>query len=107
MCNSYLLQVCVLGASNGCDTEEKAIAFCSKGLLYYKYLMYVAVTDLSESHAFILTDSSDNMQILQLQVLNKAKGRQLEELNEKLEKSTQQIRYLNHQLAMVKGMKFT
>ncbi|XP_019359723.1 PREDICTED: centrosomal protein of 152 kDa isoform X1 [Gavialis gangeticus] len=50
-------------------------------------------------------NSSDNMQILQLQVLNKAKGRQLEELNEKLEKSTQQIRYLNHQLAMVKDEK--
>ncbi|XP_014461548.2 centrosomal protein of 152 kDa isoform X1 [Alligator mississippiensis] len=56
---------------------------------------------------FLGTDenSSDNMQILQLQVLNKAKGRQLEELNEKLEKSTQQIRYLNHQLAMVKDEK--
>lgn len=43
------------------------------------------------------------MQILQLQVLNKARERQLEELNEKLEKSAQQIRYLNHQLSMVQG----
>ncbi|XP_030353919.1 centrosomal protein of 152 kDa isoform X3 [Strigops habroptila] len=47
-------------------------------------------------------NSSENMQILQLQVLNKARERQLEELTEKLEKSAQQIRYLNHQLSMVK-----
>uniref|UniRef100_A0A8D0H234 Uncharacterized protein n=1 Tax=Sphenodon punctatus TaxID=8508 RepID=A0A8D0H234_SPHPU len=50
-------------------------------------------------------NSSDNMQILQLQVLNKARGRQLEELNEQLEKSAQQIRYLSHQLAMIKDEK--
>ncbi|XP_061856202.1 centrosomal protein of 152 kDa isoform X5 [Colius striatus] len=49
--------------------------------------------------------SSENMQILQLQVLNKARERQLEELNEKLEQSAQQIRYLNHQLSMVKDEK--
>ncbi|XP_043349956.1 centrosomal protein of 152 kDa isoform X10 [Dermochelys coriacea] len=48
---------------------------------------------------------ADNMQILQLQVLNKARERQLEELTEKMEKSAQQIRYLNHQLAMVKDEK--
>uniref|UniRef100_A0A8C5TBY0 Centrosomal protein 152 n=1 Tax=Malurus cyaneus samueli TaxID=2593467 RepID=A0A8C5TBY0_9PASS len=58
-------------------------------------------------HAFLGNDenSSENMQILQLQVLNKARERQLEELNEKLEKSAQQIRYLNHQLSMVKDEK--
>ncbi|XP_063268745.1 centrosomal protein of 152 kDa isoform X2 [Prinia subflava] len=58
-------------------------------------------------HEFLGNDenSSENMQILQLQVLNKARERQLEELNEKLEKSAQQIRYLNHQLSMVKGEK--
>ncbi|XP_010283998.1 PREDICTED: centrosomal protein of 152 kDa [Phaethon lepturus] len=50
-------------------------------------------------------NSSENMQILQLQVLSKARERQLEELNEKLEKSAQQIRYLNHQLSMVKDEK--
>ncbi|KAM6119212.1 centrosomal protein of 152 kDa [Pterocles gutturalis] len=50
-------------------------------------------------------NSSEKMQILQLQVLNKARERQLEELNEKLEKSAQQIRYLNHQLSMVKDEK--
>ncbi|XP_068059998.1 centrosomal protein of 152 kDa isoform X4 [Anomalospiza imberbis] len=58
-------------------------------------------------HEFLGSDenSSENMQILQLQVLNKARERQLEELNEKLEKSAQQIRYLNHQLSMVKDEK--
>ncbi|XP_040425698.1 centrosomal protein of 152 kDa isoform X2 [Cygnus olor] len=50
-------------------------------------------------------NSSENMQILQLQALNKARERQLEELNEKLEKSAQQIRYLSHQLSMVKDEK--
>ncbi|XP_069722793.1 centrosomal protein of 152 kDa [Phaenicophaeus curvirostris] len=50
-------------------------------------------------------NASENMQILQLQVLNKARERQLEELNEKLEKSAQQIRYLNHQLSMIKDEK--
>ncbi|XP_066052281.1 centrosomal protein of 152 kDa isoform X8 [Chamaea fasciata] len=50
-------------------------------------------------------NSSENMQILQLQVLNKARERQLEELNEKLEKSAQQMRFLNHQLSMVKDEK--
>ncbi|XP_066184511.1 centrosomal protein of 152 kDa [Sylvia atricapilla] len=58
-------------------------------------------------HEFLGNDenSSENMQILQLQVLNKARERQLEELNEKLEKSAQQIRFLNHQLSMVKDEK--
>ncbi|NXY03922.1 CE152 protein, partial [Pteruthius melanotis] len=58
-------------------------------------------------HEFLGNDenSSENMQILQLQVLNKARERQLEELNEKLEKSAQQIRYLNHQLSMIKDEK--
>ncbi|NWT64974.1 CE152 protein, partial [Prunella himalayana] len=58
-------------------------------------------------HEFLGSDEnpSENMQILQLQVLNKARERQLEELNEKLEKSAQQIRYLNHQLSMVKDEK--
>ncbi|XP_067999878.1 centrosomal protein of 152 kDa isoform X6 [Melanerpes formicivorus] len=58
-------------------------------------------------HEFLGNDenSSENMQILQLQVLNKARERQLEELNEKLEKSAQQIRYLDHQLSMVRDEK--
>ncbi|KAM6304704.1 LOW QUALITY PROTEIN: centrosomal protein of 152 kDa [Podargus strigoides] len=57
-------------------------------------------------HEFLGSEeNSENMQILQLQVLNKARERQLEELNEKLEKSAQQIRYLNHQLSMVKDEK--
>ncbi|KAM8804402.1 centrosomal protein of 152 kDa [Eudromia elegans] len=50
-------------------------------------------------------NSSENMQIIQLQVLNKARERQLEELNKKLEESAQQMRYLNHQLSMVKDEK--
>ncbi|NP_001087086.1 centrosomal protein of 152 kDa [Xenopus laevis] len=50
-------------------------------------------------------NSTGNMQFVQLQVLYKARGRQLEEQNNKLEESERQIRYLNHQLAIVKDQK--
>nr|XP_010337795.2 centrosomal protein of 152 kDa isoform X3 [Saimiri boliviensis boliviensis] len=49
--------------------------------------------------------SAENMQIIQLQVLNKAKERQLENLVEKLNESERQIRYLNHQLLIIKDEK--
>ncbi|XP_033264289.2 centrosomal protein of 152 kDa isoform X3 [Orcinus orca] len=51
------------------------------------------------------TDSVENMQIIQLQVLNKAKERQLDNLVEKLDASERQIRYLNHQLLIIKDEK--
>ncbi|XP_060030603.1 centrosomal protein of 152 kDa isoform X3 [Erinaceus europaeus] len=51
------------------------------------------------------TDSAENMQIVQLQVLNKAKERQLENLVEKLNESERQVRYLNHQLLIIKDEK--
>uniref|UniRef100_A0A671DX30 Centrosomal protein 152 n=1 Tax=Rhinolophus ferrumequinum TaxID=59479 RepID=A0A671DX30_RHIFE len=50
-------------------------------------------------------DSAENMQIIQLQVLNKAKERQLDNLVEKLNESERQIRYLNHQLLVIKDEK--
>ncbi|KAF6350968.1 centrosomal protein 152 [Rhinolophus ferrumequinum] len=50
-------------------------------------------------------DSAENMQIIQLQVLNKAKERQLDNLVEKLNESERQIRYLNHQLLIIKDEK--
>ncbi|CAK6432256.1 unnamed protein product [Pipistrellus nathusii] len=49
--------------------------------------------------------SAENMQIIQLQVLNKAKERQLDNLVEKLNESERQIRYLNHQLLIIKDEK--
>lgn len=45
------------------------------------------------------------MQIIQLQVLNKAKERQLDNLVEKLDESERQVRFLNHQLLITKGKK--
>ncbi|XP_070325427.1 centrosomal protein of 152 kDa isoform X7 [Odocoileus virginianus] len=51
------------------------------------------------------TDSAENMQIIQLQVLNKAKERQLDNLVKKLNESERQIRYLNHQLLITKDEK--
>ncbi|KAE8617805.1 hypothetical protein XENTR_v10009201 [Xenopus tropicalis] len=50
-------------------------------------------------------NSAGNMQFVQLQVLYKARGRQLEEQNNNLEECERQIRYLNHQLAIVKDQK--
>ncbi|KAM6202479.1 centrosomal protein of 152 kDa [Rhynchocyon petersi] len=50
-------------------------------------------------------NSADNMQIIQLQVLNKAKERQVDSLVEQLKESERQIRYLNHQLLMTKDEK--
>ncbi|XP_068131524.1 centrosomal protein of 152 kDa isoform X2 [Hyperolius riggenbachi] len=49
--------------------------------------------------------TSSNMQFVQLQVLYKARGRQLEELDAKLQESERQLRYLNHQLVIVKDEK--
>uniref|UniRef100_A0A8C6FKT6 Centrosomal protein 152 n=1 Tax=Moschus moschiferus TaxID=68415 RepID=A0A8C6FKT6_MOSMO len=51
------------------------------------------------------TDSAENMQIIQLQVLNKAKERQLDTLVEKLNETERQVRYLNHQLLITKDEK--
>ncbi|XP_053451470.1 centrosomal protein of 152 kDa isoform X8 [Nycticebus coucang] len=50
-------------------------------------------------------NSAENMQIIQLQILNKAKERQLEKFVEKLNESERQIRYLNHQLLIIKDEK--
>uniref|UniRef100_A0A7N4V4X7 Centrosomal protein 152 n=1 Tax=Sarcophilus harrisii TaxID=9305 RepID=A0A7N4V4X7_SARHA len=50
-------------------------------------------------------ETLENMQIVQLQVLNKAKERRLTDLCEQLEESERQIRYLNHQLVMLKDEK--
>ncbi|XP_060115949.1 centrosomal protein of 152 kDa [Heteronotia binoei] len=64
-----------------------------------------AFDDLQQEFLGTGENASDNVQILQLQVLNKAKGRQLEELNKQLEERAQQIRYLSHQLSIVKDEK--
>ncbi|XP_073424558.1 centrosomal protein of 152 kDa [Dendrobates tinctorius] len=49
--------------------------------------------------------TSNKMQFVQLQVLYKARGRQLEELSAKLEECERDMRYLNHQLTIVKDEK--
>ncbi|XP_054858693.1 centrosomal protein of 152 kDa [Eublepharis macularius] len=64
-----------------------------------------AFEDMQQEFLGTGENAPDNMQILQLQVLNKAKGRQLEELNKQLEERAQQIRYLSHQLSIVKDEK--
>ncbi|XP_007904549.2 centrosomal protein of 152 kDa isoform X1 [Callorhinchus milii] len=49
--------------------------------------------------------SAEAHQFAQLQILYNARGRQLDELQQKLEERARDIRYLNHQLAIVKGEK--
>nr|XP_012297810.1 centrosomal protein of 152 kDa isoform X6 [Aotus nancymaae] len=61
--------------------------------------------DLQQQFLGANEKSAENMQIIQLQVLNKAKERQLENLIEKLNESERQIRYLNHQLLIIKDEK--
>uniref|UniRef100_A0A8C6GI55 Centrosomal protein 152 n=1 Tax=Mus spicilegus TaxID=10103 RepID=A0A8C6GI55_MUSSI len=50
-------------------------------------------------------NSAENIHIIQLQVLNKAKERQLDSLVEKLKDSERQVRYLSHQLLIVQDEK--
>ncbi|KAB1278369.1 Centrosomal protein of 152 kDa, partial [Camelus dromedarius] len=61
--------------------------------------------DLQQQFLGANENSVENMQIIQLQVLNKAKERQLDNLVEKLNESERQIRYLNHQLLMIQDEK--
>ncbi|XP_048337755.1 centrosomal protein of 152 kDa isoform X2 [Sphaerodactylus townsendi] len=64
-----------------------------------------AFEDLQQEFLGTGENAPDNVQILQLQVLNKARERQLEELRKQLEERAQQIRYLSHQLSIVKDEK--
>uniref|UniRef100_A0A8C9S7T5 Centrosomal protein 152 n=1 Tax=Scleropages formosus TaxID=113540 RepID=A0A8C9S7T5_SCLFO len=50
-------------------------------------------------------NSADKQQIAQLQILNKAQLRQIEDLEKKLEDCRRNMRYMEHQLAIVKDEK--
>ncbi|KAJ3596388.1 hypothetical protein NHX12_002795 [Muraenolepis orangiensis] len=49
--------------------------------------------------------TADGQQLVQLQILNKAQQRQMEDLERKLEDSRRNMRYLEHQFAIVKDEK--
>lgn len=49
------------------------------------------------------SDTSEGQQLSQLQILNRAQSRQIEELEQKLEDCRRRMRYLEHQFAIVKG----
>lgn len=51
-----------------------------------------------------VSETADREQLAQLQILNKAQQRQIEDLEQKLEDSRRNMRYLEHQFAIVKGM---
>lgn len=50
-----------------------------------------------------VSETADKEQLAQQQILNKAKQRQIEDLEQKLEDSRRNMRYLEHQFAIVKG----
>lgn len=51
-----------------------------------------------------VSENADREQLAQLQILNKAQQRQIEDLERKLEDSRRNMRYLEHQFVIVKGM---
>lgn len=50
------------------------------------------------------SETADREQLAQLQILNKAQQRQIEDLERKLEDSRRNMRYLEHQFAIAKGI---
>ncbi|XP_056138433.1 centrosomal protein of 152 kDa [Lampris incognitus] len=53
----------------------------------------------------IAQNTADSQQLAQLQILNKAQKREIEDLEQKLEDSRRNMRYLEHQFAVVKDEK--
>lgn len=51
----------------------------------------------------VVSETADREQLAQLQILNKAQQRQIEDLEQKLEDSRRNMRYVEHQFAIVKG----
>lgn len=49
-------------------------------------------------------ETADREQLAQLQILHKAQQRQIEDLERKLEDSRRNMRFVEHQFAIVKGM---
>ncbi len=49
------------------------------------------------------SDTADGQQLAQLQILNRAQSRQMEELEQNLEDCRRRMRYLEHQFTIVKG----
>lgn len=54
-----------------------------------------------------VSETADREQLAQLQILNKAQQRQIEDLEGKLEDSRRKMRYVEHQFAIVKGGFYT
>lgn len=51
-----------------------------------------------------VAETADKEQLAQLQILNKAQQRQIEDLERKLEDSRRNMRYIEHQFAIAKGV---
>ncbi|KAF3854993.1 hypothetical protein F7725_023048 [Dissostichus mawsoni] len=53
-----------------------------------------------------VSETADREQLAQVQILNKAQQRQIEDLERKLEDSRRNMRYIEHQFAIAKGFKY-
>lgn len=60
------------------------------------------IINTKSCHAF--SETADREQLAQLQILHKAQQRQIEELERKLEDSRRNMRFMEHQFAIVKGL---
>lgn len=56
---------------------------------------------------FSVLETADREQLAQLQILNKAQQRQIEDLERKLEDTRRNMRYVEHQFTIVKGKRYT
>lgn len=64
--------------------------------------MSINVINTKYCNAF--SETADREQLAQLQILHKAQQRQIEDLERKLEDSRRNMRFVEHQFAIVKGM---
>lgn len=66
--------------------------------------MCVSIFVMNTKYCYAFSETADREQLAQLQILHKAQQRQIEDLERKLEDSRRNMRFVEHQLAIVKGM---
>lgn len=66
-------------------------------------MIFKLMTVVNFLSLFFIPETADREQLAQLQILNKAQHRQIEDLERKLEDLRRNMRYVEHQHAIVKG----
>lgn len=64
----------------------------------------VSIYVINTKYCNAFSETADREQLAQLQILHKAQQRQIEDLERKLEDSRRNMRFVEHQFAIVKGM---